>query len=176
MSNTPERQFVELRDLSPNGANHTEYDRAVYNHEHLDGGQFMGDPLGSDDTYHENDSSSQSPIVAQNEKPSIQRRKAWRDTHHEVRVTRAGKLYKQVMTYSFISRWLLFIMPVALVLAVIIIIGAFETGASIGGVRIVWLFLWLEVTWLGLWVAKFVAKILPCKSIDYTSMARVSQD
>lgn len=165
MSTTPERQFVELRDLSPNGRLSAAYDRPDYNHEQTrEDTHFIGDRSGSDETFHENDASSQSPIVSKDGKPSITRRKAWRENHQEVHVTRAGKIYRQVMEYSFVTRWLLFVVPVAIILAVPIIAGAFETGASLGGVRIVWVFLWIEIVWLGLWVAKFVAKILPRES------------
>ncbi|ORY74137.1 Mechanosensitive ion channel-domain-containing protein, partial [Protomyces lactucae-debilis] len=75
-------------------------------------------------------------------------------------VTRAGKLYQKIMSIGFITRWLLFMVPVAILLAIPIIVGAFNR-AEIAGVRILWFFLWIEVVWLGLWVAKLVARLLP---------------
>ncbi|CCG83008.1 Serine/threonine protein kinase [Taphrina deformans PYCC 5710] len=167
MAGTPQRQFVELRDLSPplrgdhsyvrstsfeeNERRKEEYDNQYGNHDQLD----------SEQTYHENDTSSQSPIVENEKQPKIRRRKAWKEANQRTRVTKAGLFYRKVMDFSFITRWLLFILPLAILLAVPIVVGSFETHAQIGGVRIVWLFLWIEIVWVGLWGAKLVARLLP---------------
>ncbi|EXJ90349.1 hypothetical protein A1O1_03448 [Capronia coronata CBS 617.96] len=73
-----------------------------------------------------------------------------------------GRFYKKIYNTSVIPRYLLYVAPLAGVIAIPIIIGA--TGAPnarIGGVKIVWFFSWIEAVWISLWVSKFVAHILP---------------
>lgn len=73
-----------------------------------------------------------------------------------------GKVYKIIMNFSIVTRYFIYVLPLAAVLAVPIIIGfTAAPRAMIGGVRIVWLFIWLEVVWAGLWVSKIVAHMLP---------------
>lgn len=72
-----------------------------------------------------------------------------------------GKFYNAILTFSVVTRYLVYVLPVALLIAVPIIVGAFFPKADIGGVRIVWLFTWVEVVWLSLWVSKLVAQFLP---------------
>jgi small-conductance mechanosensitive channel len=77
-------------------------------------------------------------------------------------LTSMGKLYNAVFNFSVITRYFLYVLPLALVIAVPIVIGAtFAKEAAIGGVRIVWFFTWVEVLWLSLWVSKLLAKYLP---------------
>lgn len=167
MSGPTQRQFVELRDLSPLEQNNHRYDGTGYDDRDGVGSDddthFVEEHLDSDQTYHENDSSSQSPIIGNEKQTKIRRRKAWKEQNNEVRVTRAGRMYRKIRDCSFVVRWLLCILPVALILAVPIIVGIFKTGAELGGVRILWLFLWIEVVWIALWVSKLVARLLPCK-------------
>lgn len=157
------RQFVELSDLSPSRSTPTSYP-AQYDSDPSEGNHDdLQEHIESDDTFHETDANSQSPII-DNEKRKIRRRKAWQDQHHEVRITKAGKFYRSLMEFSFFTRWLLYILPIGILLAVPIVVGAFKPAAEIGDVRIVWLFLWIEVVWLGLWTAKLFARCLPCKA------------
>lgn len=168
MSGTPQRQFVELRDLSPPlQGNHGYIPRASLDdgHRRSESEQrYHNENFDSEQTYHENDTNSQSPIVENEKQTKIRRRKAWKETNERTRVTKAGKFYRRVMDFSFVTRWLLFILPVAILLAIPIIVGALKTDAELGAVRIIWLFVWIEVVWVGLWVAKLVARLLPCKS------------
>lgn len=77
-------------------------------------------------------------------------------------VNTMGKIYNQILNFSIITRYLLYILPVGLILAVPIIVGAvLPTKPGIGGVRIVWIFAWGLTMWVGLWASKLFAKILP---------------
>ena len=77
-------------------------------------------------------------------------------------LTVMGKLYTAVFNFSIITRYFLYVLPLALAIAVPIVTGAtIAKGATIGGVRIVWFFTWIEILWLSLWVSKLVAQFLP---------------
>ena len=84
------------------------------------------------------------------------------DGEEEEILTQMGKIYEKILEFSVVTRYFLYMLPLALMIAVPIIVGATAAQtAKIGGVRIVWLFLWVEVVWLSLWVSKLVAKTLP---------------
>lgn len=155
MSGTPQSQFVELRDLSPLRQQDTSYSRTTDDDHHR-----LGDALDSDRTYVEHDD-AQMPIIHEEKKSKIRRRKAWQEDHKKEKLTKAGMLYRRVKDFSFVTRWLVFIVPVAILIAIPIIVGAFRTELEIAGVRIVWFFVWIEVVWFGLWVSKLVARLLP---------------
>lgn len=73
-----------------------------------------------------------------------------------------GKIYYAVLNFSVVTRYFIYVSPLAFIFAIPIIIGATaDTDANIGGVRIVWFFTWIEVVWIGLWVAKIFAHFLP---------------
>ncbi|EMC92675.1 hypothetical protein BAUCODRAFT_37575 [Baudoinia panamericana UAMH 10762] len=73
-----------------------------------------------------------------------------------------GRMYKKVRDSSAIIRYLLYVLPVAACIAVPIVIGATAAPhAKIGGVRILWFFVWVEVVWASLWASKIVAHCLP---------------
>ena len=75
-----------------------------------------------------------------------------------------GMLYAKVLTYSTGTRYSIYIVPAALILAIPVIVGATQVSVSdpkIGGIRVVWFFTWFEVVWLSFWGLKFVARVLP---------------
>lgn len=73
-----------------------------------------------------------------------------------------GRFYKKVYNFSVITRYFIYVAPVALAIAIPMIIGAtVAQDATIGGVRLVWFFAWIEVVWVSLWVSKIVAHFLP---------------
>lgn len=77
-------------------------------------------------------------------------------------LTRMGRIYAAVMNFSVITRYFVYVLPLASLFAIPIIIGAtVAPNAKIGGVRIVWFFTWIEVVWLSLWISKIVAHFLP---------------
>lgn len=73
-----------------------------------------------------------------------------------------GRFYKKVYNFSVITRYFTYVAPLALLIAIPIVIGATAAPrARIGGVRIVWFFAWVEVVWVSLWISKIVAHFLP---------------
>ena len=77
-------------------------------------------------------------------------------------LTQMGYIYDKILNFSIITRYFLYILPVAVLISLPIIIGATAAQKStIGGVRIVWIFSWLLIVWFSLWVSKLAAKCLP---------------
>lgn len=73
-----------------------------------------------------------------------------------------GKIYNTIMTFSIVTRYAFFILPVAILLAIpLIIFATVAKTTNIQGIRLLGLFVWLEIIWSGLWVAKLCAKQLP---------------
>lgn len=83
-------------------------------------------------------------------------------TEDDGTLTSMGKIYTAILNFSVVTRYFLYVLPLALMIAVPIVIGATAAPrAQIGGVRIVWFFSWVEIVWLSLWVSKLVAQSLP---------------
>jgi hypothetical protein len=60
-------------------------------------------------------------------------------------MTKMGQIYAKIIGFSIITRYFLYVLPLALVIALPIIFGAtVAQDAKIGGVRIVWFFTWVE--------------------------------
>ncbi|KAK9385163.1 Mechanosensitive ion channel-domain-containing protein [Lipomyces mesembrius] len=77
-------------------------------------------------------------------------------------LTWLGRVYQAVWSFSLVTRYMIYIFPLGLILSIPIFVGAFAaTDASLGGVRIVWIFVWVENVWVSMWTAKLSAKILP---------------
>ena len=77
-------------------------------------------------------------------------------------ITQMGMIYNKILNFSVVTRYFLYVLPLATIIAIPIIIGATAAqNATLGGVRIVWIFSWLECIWLSLWVSKLAAKTLP---------------
>ena len=77
-------------------------------------------------------------------------------------LTQMGIIYNKIMNFSVVTRYFLYVLPLATLIAVPIVIGAtVAQNATMGGVRIVWIFSWVECVWLSLWVSKLFAKALP---------------
>lgn len=75
---------------------------------------------------------------------------------------RLARMYERVLNFSTVTRYAIYILPVAAVIAVPIILGATAArDADIGGIKMCWFFAWIEVTWMGLWVSKVVAHVMP---------------
>ena len=78
-------------------------------------------------------------------------------------LTQMGQIYNKILEFSIVTRYFLYVLPLAIVIAIPIIIGATaaqETKID-GHVRIVWFFTWVEIVWLSLWVSKLTTKALP---------------
>lgn len=93
---------------------------------------------------------------------------ASKKTGHEGRgqeedvLTNMGRIYTMILNFSIVTRYLLYILPVAIIISIPIIIGATAAqNATLGGVRIVWFFSWLLIVWVALWTSKLTARSLP---------------
>jgi hypothetical protein len=61
-------------------------------------------------------------------------------------ITKMGRIYQKILHFSVVTRYFIYVLPLAALLAVPIIVGIFAfPGARVGGVRMVWFFSWLEV-------------------------------
>jgi hypothetical protein len=75
---------------------------------------------------------------------------------------RMGRIYNAILNFSVITRYLIYVTPLALVFAIPIVIGGtIATNAEIGGVGLAWFFTWIELIWISLWVSKLFAYFLP---------------
>lgn len=94
----------------------------------------------------------------------------------EVKLNVMGRIYNKIVNYSVITRYLVYIVPVAILLAVplvIIPITGERHRVTLGDVHnpdgtlkaagpsLFNLFVWIEVAWLALWIGKIVAHLLP---------------
>ena len=85
------------------------------------------------------------------------------DDGDEGTLTQMGQVYNKILEFSIVTRYFLYVLPLAIVIAIPIIIGATAAPETTidGHVRIVWFFSWVEIVWLSLWVSKLTAKALP---------------
>lgn len=82
-----------------------------------------------------------------------------------------GRLYNKIVGFSTVTRYMVYVAPVALLLAVpliIIPVTGHYNDTFVGGTKgevdrpkLFDLFLWIEVSWLCLWGGKIVAALLP---------------
>ncbi|KAL3473341.1 Mechanosensitive ion channel-domain-containing protein [Aspergillus californicus] len=76
--------------------------------------------------------------------------------------TGVSKFIKKIHNSSFLVRYLTYIVPLVLVLLIPLLVGALAyPNASVGGVKLLWFSVWLEIVWLTLWAGRIVAKLLP---------------
>ncbi|KAL2075866.1 hypothetical protein VTL71DRAFT_809 [Oculimacula yallundae] len=82
----------------------------------------------------------------------------------EISVTGLGRLYNKIVTFSVVTRYLMYVAPIAMMIAAPIIIFAVTNRDAKfvnTGVK-VWLFwLWIEIIWLSIWVSKLISKAIP---------------
>jgi small-conductance mechanosensitive channel len=78
-------------------------------------------------------------------------------------ITAMGRIYKKILDFSIITRYLLYVAPLAILLAIPIIVGGppITVNPTIGRVRLRWFFVWVEIVWCSLWGSKIVAHFLP---------------
>lgn len=77
-------------------------------------------------------------------------------------VNAMGKIYKKVRDFSTVTRYFLYVLPLASIIAIPIIVDAVQpTNKKVGSVRLLWFFVWVEIVWLSLWVSKALAHYLP---------------
>jgi small-conductance mechanosensitive channel len=77
-------------------------------------------------------------------------------------VNTLGKIYTKVRDFNVVTRNLIYILPFSIVLAIpLIIFATVAADARANGVRLLGLFIWLQVMWWCLWLSKYFAQLLP---------------
>jgi hypothetical protein len=120
-------------------------------------------PLEND---HDNGASEKAGLFGSRPGPGRRKKTSPGDHLHddeERSLNRMGRIYMAIVNFSVVTRYLIYVSPLASLIAIPIVIGATTVGqdAQIGGVKIVWFFTWIEVVWLSLWVSKSLAHFLP---------------
>ncbi|KFY39482.1 hypothetical protein V494_03965 [Pseudogymnoascus sp. VKM F-4513 (FW-928)] len=83
-------------------------------------------------------------------------------TNQQSVLTGMGKFYDKIVNFSIVTRYLVYVLPIAALIAIPIVVGAtVAPDAKIGGIRLLWFFVWIECVWLSIWIAKLFAKTLP---------------
>lgn len=71
-------------------------------------------------------------------------------------------IYTNFMAKSLFTRSLVYWFPLAAILFIPLAVDAWGPSTlEVGGTRIKWLFIWIEIVWAGLWVGRFVAHACP---------------
>jgi hypothetical protein len=97
-------------------------------------------------------------------------------------LTTMGKIYDKVLNFSIVTRYILYILPLSVLLLIPTLINIkLAPHAAFGGVKMMWVFIWvglafgvldelladraspiqIQVVWCSLWVSKLAAKALP---------------
>jgi len=95
-------------------------------------------------------------------------RRAGSSMSEEASLTTMGRFYNKIVGFSVVIRYLVYVVPVAILLAVPIVILAVTGNSEKGKIalgqgdkqNLFWLFIWIEISWLSLWVGKVVAHLL----------------
>ncbi|KAI4273215.1 MAG: hypothetical protein L6R38_006384 [Xanthoria sp. 2 TBL-2021] len=73
-----------------------------------------------------------------------------------------AKTFKRIHESSFLVRYFSYIVPVVLLILIPLLLGALLfKEATVGGVRLLWFCVWLEIVWLTLWSGRITAHLLP---------------
>ncbi|RFU30053.1 hypothetical protein B7463_g6294, partial [Scytalidium lignicola] len=76
--------------------------------------------------------------------------------------TTFAKVFKKIHSSSFLVRYFCYITPLVLILLVPTMLGLLVfKNATVGGVRLFWFGIWLEILWLTLWAGRILAKCIP---------------
>ncbi|KAF2111650.1 serine/threonine protein kinase-like protein [Lophiotrema nucula] len=92
------------------------------------------------------------------------------DDEDKTALNHMGRIYTKILNFSIITRYMIYVAPLALILAVPIILavtvwsGKKANGQSkhtIGGADEKKFWIWIEIIWLSFWACKIVAHFLP---------------
>lgn len=78
-------------------------------------------------------------------------------------LTKTGSFLYKIHKASVVTRYSLYVLPIAVLLAVPIVITANSpyNDSRADGIRLLGLFIWIELAWLTIWISKLLAKALP---------------
>lgn len=128
-----------------------------------------GNPNGEDSIYKHDTRGKEEPINDAPQGGVAGRRKLVkvnsRGEHQkdkDTSLTAMGRFYDKVVSFSVVTRYMVYVVPVAAIIAIPIALGATTaTETKVGGMRLLWFFLWIELVWLSIWIAKLFAQFLP---------------
>ena len=81
---------------------------------------------------------------------------------NENTLTRIGNIFKQIHGFSIVTRYALYVLPVSTLLVIpLVLFDTIYKDARVGNIRLLGLFIWLEIVWVSLWICKLLAKALP---------------
>ena len=73
-----------------------------------------------------------------------------------------GRAFRRVHDSNTLVRYFMYIVPLVLIILIPLLLGGMVfKRATVGGVRLLWFCVWLEIVWLTLWGGRIVAKALP---------------
>ncbi|KAL9126002.1 MAG: hypothetical protein Q9175_007990 [Cornicularia normoerica] len=73
-----------------------------------------------------------------------------------------ARAFKKIHDSNWLIRYFMYIVPLVLIVLIPLLLGGLVfKRATVGGVRLLWFCVWLEIIWLTLWGARIVAKSLP---------------
>jgi small-conductance mechanosensitive channel len=76
--------------------------------------------------------------------------------------TKVASFFKKVHNSSWLIRYFIYITPLTLILLIPLLLGAITyRDSTVGGVRLLWFSIWLEIVWLTLWAGRILAKCIP---------------
>ncbi|KAG9206904.1 hypothetical protein G6514_000194 [Epicoccum nigrum] len=77
-------------------------------------------------------------------------------------LNKMGRLYTKILDFSIVTRYMIYVAPVALLLAIPIILSQTHViSGDISGTEQDRFWIWIEIIWLSFWVMKIVAHFLP---------------
>ncbi|KAF2725043.1 hypothetical protein K431DRAFT_216794 [Polychaeton citri CBS 116435] len=77
-------------------------------------------------------------------------------------LTKVGDFLYKIHSFSIITRYALYVLPVAALLAIpLVLTDTVYYHARVGQIRMLGLFIWIEIVWLSLWLCKLCAMVLP---------------
>ncbi|KAB8303548.1 hypothetical protein EYC80_004955 [Monilinia laxa] len=92
--------------------------------------------------------------------PIHEKTKIYRPPAHPA--TALAKAFKKIHESSILVRYFLYIIPLVLLLLIPVLFGLFLfENTTVGGVKLFWFGIWLEIVWLTLWLARIIAKCIP---------------
>lgn len=73
-----------------------------------------------------------------------------------------GRLYERIGNLPILLRYAVYIIPVGVLIAIpIIVLGVIKQRVPVGPVRLIGLFIWLELVWVTLWGSNLAARAIP---------------
>jgi hypothetical protein len=82
----------------------------------------------------------------------------------EISVNGLGRFYDRIINFSVVTRYLVYILPVGLLIAAPIITYAILDPNAImvdTNVKVIFFWTWIEIVWLSIWVSKLASKAMP---------------